>query len=462
MTVSDAGDYVLYWMVANRRRRFNFALQHAVNWATELRKPLLVVEGLNCNYPWASDRIHAFVLEGMKANGRAFRGSCATYLPLVQTASSQMGIHALTAKACVVVVDDYPAFVIPKWTQAAVSRCTVLVECVDASGLFPFRGTTRTFETAYSFRRFLQKRLEKDLEQMPLADPLEGIELPKLAPRVRALFSAADLSPAAPVDHSVPAVHGANGGESAAGKRLRGFLETGLLDYAEQRNQVKASNSSGLSPYLHFGHLGVHEVFTELVRRERWHVGLLSGKSNGRRVGWWGMRPDAEAFLDQIVTWRELGFNRCATDPAFDQFPSLPEWARKTLRKHTRDRRNYIYSRDQLEGASTHDPLWNAAQRELLSNGTIHNYLRMLWGKKILEWSPTPEEALAIMIHLNNKYALDGRDPNSYSGIFWTLGRYDRPWGPERPIFGTVRYMSSENTARKLNVKSYLIRFASS
>jgi deoxyribodipyrimidine photo-lyase len=171
------------------------------------------------------------------------------------------------------------------------------------------------------------------------------------------------------------------------------------------------------------------------------------------------MSESAEEFLDQLITWRELGFNFCFHREDYDQYESLPEWARKTLKKHSRDRRPFLYTMKEFDAAQTHDPLWNAAQRQLLVEGRIHNYLRMLWGKKILEWSRTPQEALAIMIELNNKYAHDGRDPNAYSGIFWVLGRYDRPWGPEREVFGTVRYMSSENTARKLRVKEYLKKY---
>jgi deoxyribodipyrimidine photo-lyase len=155
-----------------------------------------------------------------------------------------------------------------------------------------------------------------------------------------------------------------------------------------------------------------------------------------------------------------LGFNFCRHRDDFDLYDSLPDWAKTTLARHLRDRRQYLYSLDEFASGRTHDRLWNAAQRQLFVEGRLHNYMRMLWGKKILEWSPTPQDALEVMIELNNKYALDGRDPNSYSGIFWVLGRYDRPWGPERPIFGTVRYMSSENTARKLDVAPYLARYA--
>ena len=161
-------------------------------------------------------------------------------------------------------------------------------------------------------------------------------------------------------------------------------------------------------------------------------------------------------FLDQLITWRELGYNMCALRDDYDRYESLPFWAEKTLQDHTKDRRLYKYTIDQFEAGKTHDPLWNAAQMQLVREGRLHNYLRMLWGKKILEWSGSPPEALRIMIELNNKYGLDGRDPNSYSGIFWVLGRYDRPWGPERAIFGKIRYMSSEHTARKIRVKDFI------
>jgi deoxyribodipyrimidine photo-lyase len=171
------------------------------------------------------------------------------------------------------------------------------------------------------------------------------------------------------------------------------------------------------------------------------------------------MTASAEAFLDQLITWRELGFNACAHQAGEAIWGNLPEWARQTLASHAHDPRRYCYTLDEFRRAATHDPLWNAAQRQLLGDGTIHNYLRMLWGKKILEWSPTPQEALAVMVELNDRYALDGRDPNSATGILWCLGRYDRPWGPTRPIFGSVRYMSSENTRRKVRLTEYLARY---
>ena len=172
------------------------------------------------------------------------------------------------------------------------------------------------------------------------------------------------------------------------------------------------------------------------------------------------MSPAAEGYLDQLVTWRELGLNMCRFESDHESFDAIPEWAQKTLAEHAGDPREHRYSLEELESAATHDEIWNAAQRELLIEGRLHNYLRMLWGKKILEWTDSPRQAFEIMVHLNNKYAIDGRDANSYSGILWVLGKFDRAWGPERPIFGKVRYMSSDNTRRKLRLSGYLAKYS--
>jgi deoxyribodipyrimidine photo-lyase len=195
------------------------------------------------------------------------------------------------------------------------------------------------------------------------------------------------------------------------------------------------------------------------MRQAGWNSDRISGKVNGSSNGWWGVEEHVESFLDELITWREVGYNMCSRSDDYDRYESLPKWAQQTLGKHAEDPREYVYTLDEFESAQTHDPLWNAAQRQLVREGRIHNYLRMLWGKKVLEWSASPQAALDVLIELNNKYALDGRNPNSYSGIFWVLGRYDRAWVPERPIFGTIRYMSSDNTARKVRVKDYLRRY---
>jgi deoxyribodipyrimidine photo-lyase len=369
-----------------------------------------------------------------------------------------------------VVTDDFPSFFLPRMVAAAGQRFPVRLEAVDSNGLLPLRATDRAFVTAFSFRRFLQKSLRNHLDCFPQRDPIARVSLPRLAslsqevvtrwpPASREFLDRGSQAlKKVPIDQTVCDC-GISGGSRAAEKALKGFLQRRLGKYCLEGNHPDADATSGLSPYLHFGHISSHEIFARVAKHEGWTEGDLALKATGSRTGWWGMGEDAEHFLDQLITWRELGFNMCSLRGDYDQFESLPAWAQETLLTHERDRRQYVYTLDEFEAASTHDPLWNAAQRQLLQEGRIHNYLRMLWGKKILEWSSTPREALAVMIALNDKYALDGRDPNSYSGIFWVLGRYDRPWGPEREIFGKVRYMSSRNTLRKVHVTEYLKKF---
>lgn len=460
------GRWVLYWMAWQRRLGWNFALQRAVEWAQELAKPLLVAEELRCGRRWDSDRLHRFALEGMAEHRRRFPRTRATYYPYLEPRPGEADrlLAALADLACVVILDDFPL----REANAALAQTdwSVRAEAVDSNGLLPMRLGEQVFPTAYAFRRFLQRELPSHLLAFPAPNPLARAKLPppeavpqKIAARWPALPENPDLS-SLPIDHSISPV-ALRGGTAAAEQTLLTFLAARLERYLEDRNEPEREGTSGLSPYLHFGHISAHQVFAELASREGWDPARLSAATSGRRVGWWGMSAPAEAFLDQLITWREVGYNFCLHRDDYDQYQSLPDWARETLEAHAADPRPTLYSREELETARTHDPLWNAAQRQLMREGRLHNYLRMLWGKKILEWTPHPREALEVMIELNNRYALDGRNPNSYSGICWVLGRYDRPWGPRRPIFGTVRYMSSENTARKVQVREFVRRYGS-
>jgi deoxyribodipyrimidine photo-lyase len=261
-----------------------------------------------------------------------------------------------------------------------------------------------------------------------------------------------------PIDHLVAAVE-LRGGAVQAQRLLKQFVRNRLAGYQHDRNEPDLEGSTGLSPYLHFGHLSCHQLFWEIMKQQQWNPSRLAGP-NGKVEGFWGVDPNAEALLDQLCTWREIGLNMCWREPNYDAYDSLPTWALQTLDDHRHDPRAVVYDLDQLEFANTGDPIWNAAQRQLLIEGRMHNYLRMLWGKNILGWTKSPEQALQFMIELNNKYALDGRDPNSYSGIFWVLGRYDRAWGPERQVFGKIRYMTSQNTARKHALRQYLAKYS--
>jgi deoxyribodipyrimidine photo-lyase len=472
-SVNDRGDYVLYWMIANRRLHYNFALDRALEHCAVLGKPLLILEALRANYPWASDRLHRFVLDGMADNARVCAKHSVRYYSYVEptTHAGRGLLMALAENACVVVTDNFPCFFLPHMVASAAKRLPVLLEEVDSNGMLPIYATDQVSLRAFDFRRYMQKELPKHLAHFPHPGPLAKVKWPSIASLPRKITS--NWPPASkpllsgelgglnalPIDHSVEP-SALRGGHSNARSCLLDFLANKLSLYSEQRNDPELDVASGLSPFLHFGHISVHEVFAELVKRESWKPEKLSLRPNGSREGWWNMSPEAESFLDEILTWREVGYNFSSHRDDYDKYQSLPDWVQKTFQDHANDERDHLYTLEQFESAKTHDPLWNAAQTQLTREGRMHNYLRMLWGKKILQWTRTPQEAAEIMIHLNNKYALDGRNPNSYSGIFWVLGRYDRPWAPVRPVFGMIRYMSSENTARKVSVKNYIRKYA--
>jgi deoxyribodipyrimidine photo-lyase len=471
--VRENGEYVLYWMIASRRVHFNFALDRALEHCAALKRPLFILEALRIGYPWASDRLHRFVIDGMADNARACKERGIRYYPYIEpVANAGKGLLTVLAEnTCVVVTDEFPCFFLPRMVASAGKRLPVKLEAVDSNGLLPVHACDKAAIRAFDFRRYLQKELPKHLADFPRADPLGKTKLPPAPalPRTIArrwpaackamLQSGSDELKSLEIDHTVRPGN-LRGGHTNARAKLLEFLKRKLTHYDEKRNQPELDAASGLSPSLHFGHIGVHEVFTGLARGEKWKPGKLSLRVNGSREGWWNMSVNAESFLDEIITWREVGYNFSWHREDYGEYESLPSWAKKTLGEHAKDEREYLYSLEEFENGRTHDPLWNAAQTQLVREGIIHNYLRMLWGKKILQWTRSPQEAAEIMVHLNNKYGLDGRDPNSYSGIFWVLGRYDRPWAPARPVFGSIRYMSSENTARKMSVKNYIKKYA--
>ncbi len=463
--LSTSGEYVLYWMIANRRLQSNFSLQRAIDWSNELQKPLIILEALRSGYRWASQRIHRFIIEGMADNAKALETHDVLYYPYVEPDHDEGKglLKALSSRACVIITDNFPCFMLPRMSAAAAKQSKVRMEAIDSNGIYPMYDTDRVFTKAHSFRRHLQKTIVPHLQDFPLVDPLDAYDagtakLPEEITQRWPLRSLQELTKLdwiadLPIDQKVlPAP--IKGGSQQAQQQLDDFL-TMLPRYHEDRNHPDKDPSSGLSPYLHFGHISAHTIFTQCMQQDKWELDNIAEKPNGSRNGWWGASEAVEAFLDELITWREIGYNMCAHTDNYDQYESLPDWARKTMEEHLDDSREYIYSLEEFEQANTHDKVWNAAQRQLIQEGRIHNYLRMLWGKKIYEWTATPQDALSVMIELNNKYALDGRNPNSYSGIFWVLGRYDRAWGPERKVFGKIRFMSSENTARKLKAKEY-------
>ncbi|MYF62631.1 MAG: deoxyribodipyrimidine photolyase, partial [Gammaproteobacteria bacterium] len=340
-------------MIGARRTRWNFGLQRAAELSLEHRLPLLVLEPLRAGYPWASDRLHRFVIDGMVDNKARFAERGVAYYPYVEPrdGAGKGLLEALAEHAAVIVTDDFPAFFLPRMVNAAAHRISVRVEAIDSNGLLPLRASDGPFTTAYAFRRFLQRALPAHLERLPHPDPLDilGTSAEAEVPTdILDRWPAADLSDPAPliariaIDHSVPAVN-LRGGSQAAAARLSAFVEGALDRYATHTNHTERGATSRLSPNHHLGHTSTHEVFDRIAAHEGWTSARLSRDARGSRAGWWGMSESAEAFLDQFVTWRELGFVRCLHVDRYDTYEALPEWARKTLAEHASDARQAVY-----------------------------------------------------------------------------------------------------------------------
>ncbi|MEO8499950.1 MAG: deoxyribodipyrimidine photolyase [Vicinamibacteria bacterium] len=461
------GQFVLYWMQIQRRLSHNHSLDYAIKCANELGRPLVVYEGLRMDYPWASARLHQFILEGMRDNAATAKKMGFTYWPFVETPKlSGRGLLAgLAARSALVVTDDFPCFIVPGQSAALARFVERAVIAVDSNGVVPLRLLGDAPYAAAHLRPKIHKQFARAFELRSAAKPKPpSIDGSKILPG----FDLADLDDPGrliarlPIDQAVGAVSAKVGGSGAARARLKVFLKKGLPIYAEDRSDPAPPSEvhgSGLSPYLHFGHIGIEEVVSSVLNATGGYAPVrLHLEAAGKREGFFGEDKNANSFLDEALTWRDVGYvwhlHRREDTKSLET--ALPKWALATLHLHAHDKREFVYDLAQWESASTHDPLWNAAQRELVATGTIHNYLRMLWGKKVIEWSRTPEEAYQTLVHLNNKYALDGRNPNSYTGILWCFGLFDRPWAPQRNVLGQIRYMSSANTAKKFKLGPYL------
>lgn len=424
--------YVLYWCQMNRRADSNLALEFAVKQANALKLPVLVYEAVDCAYPYANDRIHTFFLEGVPEMSRrlAARGLGYVFYLRRNRQSPNDVLYRLAGDAALVVTDDYPVFVTRVQNQSVAPKIGVPYIAVESSCVVPPAVFGKKEYGAYTLRPKLHRVLSDYLRPVFPIEPVRpwAGELPEFHTEV-APGQIPAIAASCEIDHSVPPSICFKGGRLAAEGRLAHFVEHNLARYASDRNEPCAHATSDLSPYLHFGCISAIEV-------------ALAARG-------------APEFLEELIVRRELAFNHAWHAPVPDSIGNLPDWARATLAKHASDPRDFVYTRDQFEHADTHDELWNACQQEMLLRGKIHGYYRMYWGKKIVEWSTDPEEAVRTMVHIHDKYALDGRDPNTYTNILWCLGLHDRPW-QERPVFGMVRYMNLAGMRRKTDVDAYL------
>lgn len=429
------GDYVLYWMQAAQRASCNHALEYAIAAANALRQPVVVCFGLTERYPEANLRHYAFMLEGLVDVAQQLRRR-RIQLVVRQGEPAQVAIE-MAGRASLVVADvGYFPFQ-KAWRQQVARGVPRRVVQVESEVVVPVEVVSDKEEWA---ARTIRPRIHRHLREylVPLAEtkPLRSsldLHLPGLdISNPRAVLAHLRL------DRTVAPSAQFRGGTGEARRRFAEFLDQRLPRYHELRSEPGLNWVSHMSPYLHFGQISPLELT------------LAASEQPG---------PGAEAFLEELVVRRELSMNFVHYNGAYHNFACLPDWAQRTLRQHQRDRRARTYTLEELEAGATEDPYWNAAQMEMVLTGKMHNYMRMYWGKKVIEWTEDPQEAYQHLVYLNNKYELDGRDPNSYAGIAWCFGKHDRPWA-ERPIFGTVRYMSATGLERKFDMQAYLERIA--
>lgn len=438
------GDYVLYWMQIFRRGADNAALAYAVERANDLGVPCVVYEALRPDALHASDRIHAFVVQGARDTAAALqkRGIFhALFVP--RTREEARGVLSkLAERAHLVVSDDSPAAGVAAHNAAAAARVPCPFVAVDDCAVVPLALLAKEEVAARTlrptFHRMLDAWLRPIAEPRPRRRPPARLDLP-FDPVDPARADVAALIASCSVDHGVPPVEDLRGGALAAEERLAAFVRGALATYDVDRNDPSRDGTSALSPYLHFGMVSARRV--ALVARE------------------WGRGEALEAFLEQLLVRRALSFNFARARPTdHASFAAVPRWARAALAEHLGDRRPAEVSLAELEAARSPDPLWNAAMNELRARGVVQSYARMLWGKLPILWMRRPEDAHAALVHLNDRWALDGRDPNGYANVSWCFGLHDRPW-PTRPVFGAVRTMTSDMARRKLDFEHYIARW---
>ncbi|MEW6432140.1 MAG: FAD-dependent oxidoreductase [Myxococcota bacterium] len=430
------GAFVVYWMRVAARATENPALDVALTAARALGKPVFVYHALSERYRYASDRLHTFILEGARDVQRQLAERGIGYaFHLERPGARQAVLRTLAKQAALVVTDFMPMQPLVRW-DAEVSRVAPLWR-VDASCVAPVWRFATPVERAFAFRQ-----LAKDEWARRVREPWEDVEPPGPAFLPELPFTPLDLKAAdisalvagCDVDHAIGPVHHTPGGTTAALARWQRFVETKLGAYHKDRDDPVREGTSRMSAYLHFGHVSA--------------LRLARDAANHRTEG-------AEKYLDELLTWRELAWHFCWHRPEPESVEALPAWARATLKAHESDRRDFLPSWEQLARAQTGDALWDAGQRQLLTDGELHNAVRMTWGKQLLSWTRTAKEALALLFDLNHRYALDGRDPGSVAGILWCLGGFDRPFSPEVPILGAVRPRPTREHGKRFDLAEY-------
>lgn len=425
--------YIIYWMQASQRSKNNHALEYSIQLSNRYQKPLIVFFGLTEGFPEANLRHYVFMLQGLEELKKSLEKrdiQC-----IIRITSPEKGIVSLSKIACLIVVDRGYQRIQRSWRSYVANHIKCPIIQVESDIIVPVEESSDKEEyAAFTLRPKLMKNYARYAKTPTINIPLMNSftdEFP--SEDIKDIMS--HLSKTS-IDSSVKPVDGFRGGEKNAEKRLDDFLNNKIDRYLELKNDPTLDYTSDLSPYLHFGNISPIQIALEVSRT-----------------------PVYEAFIEELFIRRELSINFVHYNPIYDSYECIPQWAKVTLKDHESDKREYLYELEDLEQANTHDPYWNAAQRQMMITGKMHGYMRMYWGKKIIEWTKKPHEAYQKTIYLNNKYELDGRDPSSFAGVAWCFGKHDRPW-KQRSIFGTIRYMNDTGLKRKFDIDSYAKRYS--
>ncbi len=424
---------VAYWMSRDQRAQDNWALIYAQELALRKKVPLAVIF---CHVPLfleAAERNYAFMLTGLKETSLRLEKLGIPFFLLSGEPTTILPQFIKKHHISSLVTDFDPLRIKRQWKDAVSRKIGIPFYEIDSHNIVPCVIASPKYEYgAYTIRKKIARLLPAFLIPFP-ALKKHPFPWPQNTPRIdwkKILVPAVTHNTMRNLAWIKP-------GETEAHKKLKHFIEEKLTFYESERNDPSRNAQSDLSPYLHFGHISAQRIALEIGKS------AVTGHIK-------------DVFLDELIIRRELSDNFCYYNPLYDSFDGFPDWARKTLNEHRKDSRPHLYSLEQFEVAQTHDELWNAAQTEMVKKGKMHGYMRMYWAKKILEWTPSPETAMEIAIYLNNRYELDGRDPNGYAGIAWSIGGvHDRAWN-ERNVFGKIRYMSYNGCKSKFNIKGYI------
>ena len=426
-----SGESVLYWMSRDKRVDDNWALLAAQSVALNNKVPLIVCFQYLGHFPEANIRQYGFQLKGLLELKNKLESLNIEFI-LSQGRASEVIPRIIDEKVVGTIITDYsPLRVYKKRVSKVLNRTKIPFYQIDAHNIVPvWKASPKKEYAAYTIRKKIHDNLDQFLTDYPslIKHPYGNIRKDDI------LYD--NIVKGLKIDFSVQEVDWLVPGETAAKNKLD-LLHDSLAGYDERRNDPTKDALSNLSPYFHFGHISPQRVALDIKNSSL-------------------PEQDKNSFLEEMIVRRELSDNFCEYEPNYDYFEGFHDWAKKTLNEHRNDEREYLYPKEQFEHADTHDPLWNAAQNQMINKGKMHGYMRMYWAKKILEWSPNPEEAMQVAIDLNDKYELDGRDPNGYAGIAWSIGGiHDRAWF-ERPVYGKIRYMNYNGCKSKFNVKRYI------